>query len=42
MSTEVNFPSHEWRNTEYLTGYMQTVIDEQEATVKAAITGDRN
>lgn len=27
---------------EYLTGYMQAVIDEQEATVKAAITGDRN
>ncbi|HEY8499789.1 MAG TPA: hypothetical protein VIL89_04150 [Clostridia bacterium] len=26
----------------YLTGYMQTVIDEQEAAVKAAITGDRN
>ena len=27
---------------EYITGYMQTVIDEQEATVKAAITGDRD
>jgi len=26
----------------HLTGYMQTVIDEQEASVEAAITGDRS
>jgi alpha-galactosidase/6-phospho-beta-glucosidase family protein len=36
------FPVMSGEIPEYLTGYMQTVIDEQEATVKAAITGDRN
>jgi alpha-galactosidase/6-phospho-beta-glucosidase family protein len=25
-----------------LTGFMQTVVDEQEAAVRAAVTGDRN
>lgn len=36
------FPIMSGEMPEYLTGYMQTVIDEQEAAVKAAITGDRN
>lgn len=36
------FPVMSGEMPEYITGYMQTVIDEQEATVKAAITGDRD
>ncbi len=36
------FPVMSGKMPGFLTGYMQTIIDEQEATVEAAITGERN